>query len=305
MTKQLNLNESAKSVSSSEGKSSGVVNSSVSVGVTGSKSSVVALKKMLDAPSVQEQFYNALKDRKDAFVSSLIDLYSNDSALQKCEPRSVCLEALKAATMDLPINKALGFAYILPYGTTPTFIVGYKGYIQLAQRTGRYRVLNADLVYEGELVRRNKLTGEITFSNEGRKSDRVVGYFAYFELLNGFAKTLYMTVEEMAQYAKQYSPMLRNVTEERLVESAQSVTRSTGVGWLGNFTSMAIKTVLRRLLSKYGYLSIEMQNAIASESANEIRIAEQNEQANGTVIDVTEVKDLREAESLLEDIPNY
>lgn len=184
---------------------------------------VELLKSVLHAPSIQEQFANVLKDHKDAFVTSIIDLYNSDSQLQACNPNQVVAEALKAATMNLPINRALGFAYIVvfnnsvkqPDGTwvkvpTPTFVPGYKGYIQLAMRTGQYRTINADLVYEGEVRKVNKLTGEIAFDGE-RTSDKVAGYFCYFELLNGFAKTLYMTVHDMASYAKRYSP----VREER------------------------------------------------------------------------------------------
>ena len=187
-------------------------------------------------------------------------------------------EALKAATMNLPINRALGFAYIVvfnnnvkqPDGTwvkvpTPTFVPGYKGYIQLAMRTGQYRTINADLVYEGEVRKVNKLTGEIAFDGE-RTSDKVAGYFCYFELLNGFAKTLYMTVHDMASYAKRYSPSVKKETTiDQLEKLANTSVVSKKVGWEGNFNDMALKTVIRRLLSKYGYLSIEMQGAMAAD----------------------------------------
>lgn len=234
------------------------------------------LKAVINAPSVQDQFKNALGDHKDAFVASLIDLYTGDKALQNCKPTALVSEALRAATLNLPINKALGFAYIVVYNNsvknpdgswskvpTPTFVPGYKGYIQLAMRTGQYRTINADVVYEGELGKTNKLTGEINFNGE-RISDKVIGYFCYFELLNGFSKTLYMTVEEMAQYAKRFSPSVgRNTTTEQLVGRANSVDSAKKVGWEGNFNDMAIKTVIRRLLSKYGYLSVEMQGVLA------------------------------------------
>lgn len=167
---------------------------------------VAVLRTMLEADSVQKQFYNALKENKDAFTASIIDVYTGDQALQTCEPRLVIQEALKAAVLKLPINKALGFSYIVVYNNnkrdsngqwvkipTPTFVVGYKGYIQMAMRTGQYRTINADVVYEGELRGVNKLTGEIKFDGE-KASERVIGYFAHFELLNGFSKTLYMSV---------------------------------------------------------------------------------------------------------------
>lgn len=104
------------------------------------------------------------------------------------------LEALKAATLRLPINRQLCFAWIIAYGNKPTFQIGYKGMIQLAMRTGQYKCLNADVVYEGELKGRNKLTGEIDLSGK-RTGDIVAGYFAYFEMINGFTKSLYMSRE--------------------------------------------------------------------------------------------------------------
>ena len=147
----------------------------------------------------------------------------------------------------------------------PTFQMGYKGYIQLAMRTGQYRTINADVVYDGELRKVNKLTGEIAFDGE-RKSDKVIGYFCYFELMNGFSKTLYMTVEQMANHAKRYSKAItsdKDVTVEKLLNLANLPVSpdSNKVGWMGNFHGMAQKTVIRNLLSKYGYLSVEMQNA--------------------------------------------
>lgn len=238
-----------------------------------------ALKSMLSAPSVQAQFNNALGNHKDAFVASLIDLYTGDKSLQTCKPQAVIAEALRAATLQLPLNKALGFAYIVVYNNnvkqpdgswqkvpTPTFIPGYKGYIQLAMRTGQYRTINADVVYEGEMRKVDKLSGEVKFDGE-KKSDKVVGYFCYFQLLNGFSKTLYMSVEEMASYAKRYSPGLRrDTTIEALAALANAgVPDKKAVGWTGNFNDMGIKTVIRRLLSKYGYLSVEMQDAISKD----------------------------------------
>lgn len=257
------------------------------------------LKSVLNAPSVQEQFANALKDHKDAFVASIIDLYNSDNQLQACNPKQVVSEALKAATMNLPINRALGFAYIVvfnnnvkqPDGTwvkvpTPTFVPGYKGYIQLAMRTGQYRTINVDVVYEGEVRKVNKLTGEIAFDGE-KTSDKVVGYFCYFELLNGFAKTLYMTVHDMAAYAKRYSPSMKAATTVEMLEQlANTATVSKKVGWEGNFNDMALKTVIRKLLSKYGYLSVEMQGAMANDDEQSLQRDTMLGNANPQVINI-------------------
>lgn len=265
------------------------------------------LKTVINAPSVQEQFKNALGEHKDAFVASLIDLYTGDKALQTCNPSQLIAEALRAATLRLPLNKALGFAYIVVYNNnvkstdpqtgrdvwtkvpTPTFIPGYKGYIQLAMRTGQYRTINADIVYDGELRKVNKLTGEIAFDGE-KKSDKVVGYFCYFELLNGFSKTLYVSVADMAAYAKRYSPSVKKTTTvEQLIEKANDGIVSKTVGWEGNFNDMAMKTTIRRLLSKYGYLSVEMQNAM-SKDVEESDFSQRNdiiaENANRQTIDL-------------------
>lgn len=268
------------------------------------ESGMSVLKRMLDAESVQKQFQNALGEHKNAFIASVIDLYNTDSQLQLCNPRQVIGEALKAATLNLPINKALGFAYIVVYnnnvkqpdGTwakvpTPTFVPGYKGYIQLAMRTGQYATLNADIVYEGELRVKDKLTGAIELDGE-RISDKVVGYFCHFRLLNGFAKTLYMSVSDMAKYAKQYSPSIKQSTSVADLEKlAQEQTVSKKVGWEGNFNDMALKTVVRRLISKYGYLSIEMQNAVADEfAADSGRDAMIAEKANSRAMNFGDVQ---------------
>ncbi len=225
------------------------------------------LSSMIAGKAMQEQFRNALGDNAGTFTASLIEMVASDKNLQKCPPAQIVAEALKAASFDLPINKALGFAYIIPrnlknQGVTPVFQMGYKGWIQLALRTGEYRTINADVVYEGEMIRADKLRGTINLDGE-RKSDKVVGYFAYIELVNGFSKTFYMTLEQVAHHAIQYGTVPRGVTEEKLAERAGLV--PTGLGWWGNFDSMALKTVLGLLIKKYGYMSIKMQKAASSE----------------------------------------
>ena len=241
------------------------------------KRPVDQLKTILGAESVQEQFQNALKENSGAFVASIIDLYSSDIYLQQCDPGKVVAEALKAATLKLPINKNLGFAYIVPYRDkgvqAPQFQIGYKGYIQLAMRTGQYKYLNAGVVYEGEYKSRDKLTGIVDLSGE-KTSDTVVGYFAYMELINGFAKSVYWTIEEVTAHAKKFSKSYN----------------SQSSAWKTNFDSMAIKTVIRNLLSKYGIMSIDMTTALTSDTDDEYRSAEEiraevRQNANTEVID--------------------
>lgn len=237
---------------------------------------VSKLKAVLNAESVQQQFKNALKENADGFVASIIDLYSSDNYLQKCDPNKVVMEALKAATLKLPINKQLGFAYIVPYKKNntliPQFQIGYKGYIQLAMRTGQYKFLNAGVVYEGVEVKQNLLTGELSFEGEST-SDKAQGYFAYLELLNGFSKSVYMTVEKVTAHAKRYSPSFK----------------SEASAWKTNFDEMAQKTVTRRLLSRYGFLSTEMITALTNDEDfdEESGVAEEiANEANTVTIDV-------------------
>lgn len=235
-------------------------------------SPVARLKNLLNMDSVQEQFRNALKENAGAFVASIIDLYASDAYLQKCDPNKVIMECLKAATLKLPINKQLGFAYIVPYKDKneehiPQFQLGYKGYIQLAMRTGQYKHLNAGIIYEGINITRNILTGEIGFAGEAT-SDKPQGYFAHLEMLNGFTKTVYMTIEEVLAHAKQYSKSFGHKNS----------------AWKTNFDEMAQKTVIRKLLSKYGYLSTDMVSALSSDAEDideEIR-----QEANQEIIDV-------------------
>lgn len=230
----------------------------------------------------------ALKENAGTFNTSLMELITSDANLMKCDPQKLMAEAIKAASIKLPLNKQLGYAYLVPYGTTPNMIIGYRGYVQLAMRTGQYRYINADIVYEGELTHKDKLTGAITLDGE-KTSETVIGFFAHFELLNGCTKTLYMSIDEMANYALTYSgTWAKKKANEKpsvdtLIQRAQSQAQNgpePGVGWWSNFNAMARKTVLRRLLSQYGYLSIEMMQALAHDEqpvyaqAEEIRNTE-------------------------------
>lgn len=239
-------------------------------------SPIQKLKSVLNAESVQEQFRNALKENADSFVASIIDLYSSDKTLQECNPNQVIVEALKAATLKLPINKQLGFAYIVPYkskgAAIPQFQLGYKGYIQLAMRTGQYKYLNTGVIYEGMEVKRDILTGQFEFTGEPT-SEKAIGYFAYMELLNGFSKTLYMTKDEIIKHAKRYSKSFNYNSS----------------AWQTNFDEMALKTTIRLLLSKYGILSVDMISALTSDSNDDKETAVANEiedNANKEVIDV-------------------
>ena len=224
----------------------------------------------------QTLLQNTLKDNKGTFTTSLMELATSDEKLLQCAPNALMAEALKAASLHLPLNKQLGQCYILPFKNhgvmTPTLVVGTKGYLQLAMRTGKYETINSDVVYEGELKGYDKVTGNLDLSGV-RTSNVPIGYFAYMKMKNGFSKLLYMSLDEVCLYAKQYSPTVKfsekatpaTLKELALKQAASGV--SDGVGWYSNFESMALKTVLRRLLSKWGELSIENNDILNIDEA--------------------------------------
>lgn len=224
----------------------------------------------------QTLLQNTLKENKGTFTTSLMELATSDESLLQCNPNSLMAEALKAASLHLPLNKQLGQCYILPFKNhgvmTPTLVVGTKGYLQLAMRTGKYETINSDVVYEGELKGYDKVTGNLDLSGI-RTSNVPIGYFAYMKMKNGFSKLLYMSLDEVCLYAKQYSPTVKfndkltpdGLKQLALNQAAKGV--SDGVGWKSNFESMALKTVLRRLLSKWGELSIENNDILNIDEA--------------------------------------
>lgn len=254
-------------------------------------------KAVLDNSYYQEQLKNVMKENAGTFAASLMELVTSDDKLLACDGRLLMAEAMKAASLHLPLNKQLGYTYIVPYGNTPTMIIGYKGLYQLAIRSGLYKNINADVVYEGEYQGYDKISGELHLDGE-KTSNKIVGYFAFLELTNGFRKMMYMSLDDMCSYAKKYSATLCNckMTNQQLAEMAQKQAESgpgNTVGWYGNFNDMATKTVLRRLLSKYGYLSIEMQTAMTVDdipTAEAQRDSEFAEEKDVIVVDAENVE---------------
>lgn len=214
---------------------------------TGLGSAGNTIKGLLDSPGIKNRFEEVLKEKAPQYMSSIINLVNGDTNLKNCEQKSVIASCMVAATMDLPIDKNLGYAWIVPYGSSKAgtqkaqFQLGYKGYVQLALRTGQYRSINVIEIHEGELTKWNPLTEELVVDFENRKSNAIVGYAGYFELLNGFKKSTYWTKEQITAHKNKYS--------------------KSAFGWNKDFDAMAKKTVLRNMLSKWGILSIEMQTA--------------------------------------------
>ena len=221
------------------------------------------IKQFFTADSVQNKFRELLGKKSQGFIASLLQVVNANESLQKANPQTIYQAAMMAATLDLPINQNLGFAYIIPYNekvkiagqpdswrSVAQFQMGYKGFIQLAQRSGQFKTISAAPIYEGQLIEENPLTG-FTFDFTKKKSEKIIGYAAYFELLNGFQKTLYMTECELKSHGTRFS---------------QTYKKGFGL-WSDDFNSMALKTVIKLLLSKFAPLSIEMQRAVITDQS--------------------------------------
>lgn len=213
------------------------------------------LNNTLDQSGFKKRFDELLGKRAPQFVSSLASLISSTPAVLSIfsqDPVQVIQAALKAAAYDLPIEPSLGYAYILPFGSSATFVLGYKGMVQLALRTGLYIRLNAVDVREGELVSYDRLTEDIEFAWEADNAKRaalpIIGYVAFYRLKNGMEKTLYMTKAEISAH-----------------EMANRKGKYQNPVWKNHFDEMAKKTVLRRLLSKWGIMSINYLEANPSD----------------------------------------
>ena len=220
-------------------------------------------KKVTVATLVHSEKFNkhieeTLGRRTPQFMTSVTSLVNSNKAFENCNPYSVFDACLAAASMNLPVNKDLGQAWIIPYGNKAQLQIGWKGYIQLAQRSGLFKTINTTDVREGEIVSRDPLTGDIEFKwiqNDAERNEKpVVGYLAYFKLLNGFEKNLYMTVEELQAHGAKYS---------KTYKSGSSV-------WKTDFAAMASKTVLKLLLNRYAPLDIVpvLAEAIAADQTD-------------------------------------
>ena len=203
------------------------------------------LGMMISSASVQERFNKMLGDKAPGFLSSLLSLVNNNKLLVKADPKTILAGAATAAALDLPINPSLGQAWLVPYGNGAQFQLGYKGVIALAQRTGQIKSIVMTPVYEGEIRDWNRFTE--TYSYGEKVSDAIVGYFARFELINGFAKATYWTKDEVVAHAKRFSKAFGNGP------------------WKTDFDKMACKVVLMSIMKTYCPMSVEMQKAFAAD----------------------------------------
>lgn len=220
------------------------------------KQVALTTKSLFSDEKVKAKFQELLGTKANGFMTSVLQVITSNELLKKADPHSVYHAAAVAATLDLPINNNLGFAYIVPYNDrkqqkcVAQFQMGYKGFIQLAQRSGAFKTISATPIYKGQLISENPLTG-FEFDFTKRESDEIIGYAAYFSLLNGFEKTLYMTKSDLEKHGLKFS---------------QTFKKGFGL-WKDDFDSMALKTVMKLLLSKYAPLSIEMQKAVVTDQA--------------------------------------
>lgn len=233
----------------------------------------VSHKDFFNAPAVKAKFQEVLKGKENEFVASLLSVVTNNNLLVKASNESIMTAAMKAAVLNLPIEPSLGQAYIVPYGREAQFQLGYKGLIQLAQRSGKYKSINSGVVYKSQFISYNPLFEELEIDFT-QPQDEVIGYFAAFKLLNGFEKVTYWTKEQAYAHGKRFSKSFNNGP------------------WKSDFDAMAQKTLLKQIISKYGPLSIEMEQAIDADNETE------NEKA--APIDVTP----QETESLDDVIGN-
>lgn len=207
---------------------------------------VSSINAFLQSESIQRRLKQLVGENAAHWTSTILQIVTSNDLLKKAEPKTIVSAAIQSIVLNLPLDKNLGFAYIVPYKDVAQFQIGYKGFIQLAIRTGQYKTMNVTTVYDGQLVDFNMLSGEIVLNKDAKKSDKVIGYFAYFRLLNGFEKSLFMTREQMEVHAKTYS---------------QSYKKGYGL-WIERFDDMGLKTVIKLLLMKWGILSIELQKAV-------------------------------------------
>ena len=258
---------------------------------------LVQLKNTLKAPSVEAKFKEMLGKRAPQFMTSITSVVTNNALLQKADVNSIIMGAATAASMDLPLNPNLGYAALVPFnskdGCFAQLQVMVKGWVELFLRSGQCQNIICETVYEGQLVKKNKFTGEYVFDESAKKSDKIAGFMAYFRLSNGFEKTEYMTVEEVKAHAQKFSQTYRK-----------------GIGpWKEMFEQMGQKTTLKKLLTKWAPKSIEMQQmAIFDQSVvkgdiNDIEHAEAVYADNAKNEPVSETHDFQEAEVVEEPEP--
>lgn len=209
-------------------------------------------------PSIQQRI-EELKLRPE-FTTSVLAMINSVPKLGECKPETVFNAALTAASLNLPVNNNLGFAYIIPYSNhgvmEAQFQMGWRGFVQLGQRTGQYKKIGATQVFEGQLKEENPLYGN-TFDWKAKTSDKVIGYVSGFQLVTGFEKQLYMDADTMEAHAARYSQSYKYDLKDHKTSSLWSTDRE----------KMGLKTVIKLVISRFGPMSIEIQKAVDLDQA--------------------------------------
>ena len=243
------------------------------------KTGLKGLSNFLNSDAVKGKFTEILGSKGVGFVASVLSAVSTNDLLKDADQNSIYTCALMAASLDLPINSNLGFAYLIPYNSKQKdgtykkvcqFQIGYKGLKQLAQRSGQFKLITDAVVYEGQLIEENPLEG-YKFDWKQKKSNKIIGFVSYFELLNGFKSTLYMTIEEIEKHGSKYSKTYSN---------------PYGV-WKTEFESMSLKTVTKLNLSRNAPMSIEMQRATIADQMVINNYDNETDTIEGDYVDVT------------------
>lgn len=274
------------------GKIQNAIANSTNQQVAPAKQSVNQLmNSMLDGEKLRGRFNELLGNRSAQFVSSLVSMVNADKNLQQAfyeAPMTVIQAGLKAASFDLPIDQNLGYAYIVPFKNwkkdlgksvmEANFILGWKGMHQLALRTGAYKTINVVDIREGELKSYNRLTEEVEVEfiedDDVREGKSIIGYLGYYRLVNGAEKTIYMTVKQIENHEKKFRKG-----------------DYMGKGWRDDWDAMARKTVYRKLIGKWGVMSIQYQSAQDGASLADQMRDEYIDEAPMMVIDAEPVVD--------------
>lgn len=215
----------------------------------------VSFKELIKRDEVKDRFQEMLGDNSTSFLLSVLNCVQGNDKLLQCDPQSVLMASAVAGTLSLPVDPSLGMAYIIPYGKKAQFQIGYRGLIDLCHRSQQFAKLNVTDVREGELLKTDRLSGVLEFDwlqdQDERKQKPIVGYVGYFQLVNGFSKTFYMTIKEIEAHAKKFSKTFH----------------FKGGVWQTEFDSMSMKTVLKLLLDKFAPKSVDMRKALKTDQA--------------------------------------
>lgn len=223
-------------------------------------SNQLTTKDLFHKQSIQERFEKLLGKKAQGFITSVLQTVNANRLLNNADPQTVLNAAATAASLDLPINQNLGFAWIVPYKGQAQFQMGWKGFVQLALRTGQYSRINVTEVFENQFKGFNRLTEELDADFDIEGEGEVVGYAAYFRLNNGMEKTVYWTKEAVKKHASKYSQTYgKKSSRGGLIHSPWNDETQ--------FDAMAKKTVLKNMISKWGIMSIEMQTAQLADQA--------------------------------------